>query len=86
MTKEEFNNAVAKSVNKYGPQIIIKVWSPINAQACLESAYGTYHKAQYHNYIGLKNRANRVTCHSGYFNDNSVEHNSFGSVTPFTLL
>ena len=82
MTKEEFINEVAKSVIKYAPQFNIKVYSPIIAQACLESAYGTSHKAQYHNYFGLKYRANRVTCHSGYFNDNSVEHNTDGSYTP----
>ena len=82
MTKEEFINEVAKSVIKYAPQFNIKVCSPIIAQACLESAYGTSHKAQYHNYFGLKYRANRVTCHSGYFNDNSVEHNTDGSYTP----
>ena len=82
MTKEEFINEVAKSVIKYAPQFNIKVCSPIIAQACLESAYGTSHKAQYHNYFGLKYRANRVTCHSGYFNDDSVEHNTNGSYTP----
>ena len=82
MTKEEFINEVAKSVIKYAPQFNIKVCSPIIAQACLESVYGTSHKAQYHNYFGLKYRANRVTCHNGYFNDNSVEHNTDGSYTP----
>ena len=82
MTKEEFINEVAKSVIKYAPQFNIKVCSPIIAQACLESAYGTSHKAQYHNYFGLKYRANRVTCHSGFFNDKSVEHNADGSYTP----
>ena len=82
MTKEEFINEVAKSVIKYAPQFNIKVCSPIIAQACLESAYGTSYKAQHHNYFGLKYRANRVTCHSGFFNDNSVEHNTDGSYTP----
>ena len=82
MTKEEFINEVAKSVIKYAPQFNIKVCSPIIAQACLESAYGTSYKAQHHNYFGLKYRANRVTCHSGFFNDKSVEHNVDGSYTP----
>ena len=84
MTKEEFINKVASSVMKYAPQFNIKVCSPIIAQACLESAYGTSNKAKYHNYFGLKYRKNRVTCHSGYFNDKSVEHTIGNSYVPIS--
>ena len=73
MTKEQFIAEVAKYVQKYAPQYGISVCSPIIAQACLESAYGTSAKAKYHNYFGLKYRQKRVKCHSGYFVDGGAE-------------
>ena len=66
MTQEQFIAEIAKYVQKYAPQYGIAVCSPIIAQACLESAYGTSKKAKHHNYFGLKYRANRVTCNKGY--------------------
>ena len=57
----------------------IGVCSPIIAQACLESAYGTSYKAQYNNFFGLKYRKDRVTCNSGVFNDGGSEQNPDGS-------
>ena len=81
MTKEQFIKEIAKYVQKYAPKYNIKVCSPIIAQACLESAYGTSKKAQFHNYFGLKYRANRVKCNSGYFEDGGSEQNANGTYT-----
>lgn len=84
MTKDEFIEVIAGTAAKYAPQFGIKVISPIIAQACLESAYGTSYKAQFHNYFGLKYRDNRVTCNSGTFVDGGAEQNPDGSYTPVT--
>jgi flagellum-specific peptidoglycan hydrolase FlgJ len=55
MTQQEFIEQVAKYVKKYAPSYNVKVYSPIIAQACLESAYGTSELAvNAHNYFGLK--------------------------------
>ena len=82
MTHQEFIDAIAGYVKKYAPQFGIKVCSPIIAQACLESGYGTSYKAQFHNYFGLKYRPNRVTCNNGYFKDGGSEQETDGSYTP----
>lgn len=79
MTKDEFIEEIAKYVLKYAPQFNIKVASPIIAQACLESGYGSSYKASFHNYFGLKNRGSRVTCSSGIFTDTSKEQNADGT-------
>lgn len=82
MTKNEFIEEIAKAVKKYAPEYGITVYSPIIAQACCESAYGTSNKAKYHNYFGLKFRKNRVSCYSGFFNDDSTEQKTDGSYIP----
>lgn len=82
MSKQEFIEAIAKAAIKYAPRYNICVVSPIIAQACLESAYGTSSKAKRHNYFGLKYRKGRLTCHSGYFKDGSSEQNEDGTYTP----
>lgn len=84
MTKQEFIENIAKYVMKYAPQFNIKVHSPIIAQACLESGYGTSYKAQFHNYFGLKYRPNRVTCNNGYFKDGGSEQRTDGSYNPIS--
>lgn len=84
MTKQEFIEAIANAAIKYAPQYGICVVSPIIAQACLESAYGTSPKAKYHNYFGLKYRKDRLTCHSGYFKDGSKEQTKDGTYIPVT--
>lgn len=84
MTKQEFIENIAKYVMKYAPQFNIKVCSPIIAQACLESGYGTSYKAQFHNYFGLKYRRNRVTCNNGYFKDGGSEQRTDGSYNPIS--
>lgn len=82
MTKDKFIKTIAPIVQKTAKEFGICVVSPIIAQACLESAYGTSNKAKYHNYFGLKYRSNRVKCHNGYFNDNSVEQLADSSYIP----
>lgn len=81
MTQEQFIKEIAKYVQKYAPEFGIKVCSPIIAQACLESAYGTSKKASFHNYFGLKYRNNRVKCNKGYFTDGGSEQNPNGTYT-----
>ena len=55
MTHQEFIEAAAGYVKKYAPDYGIRVWSPIIAQAILESGWGESKLAkQRHNYFGLK--------------------------------
>lgn len=55
MTKNDFIETVAGYVRQYAPEYDILVYSPIIAQACLESAFGASKlSAEYHNYFGLK--------------------------------
>lgn len=84
MTNLQFIEAIAGAAIKYAPQFGICVVSPIIAQACLESGYGTSYKAQYHNYFGMKYRKNRLDCHSGYFRDGSQEQKADGTYYPVT--
>ena len=79
MNKQDFIEEIAKAVIEIAPAYGINVVSPIVAQACLESAYGTENKAKYHNYFGLKFRAGRLNCHNGTFIDTSKEQNSDGT-------
>ena len=84
MTKQEFIDAIAKAANKYASKYGILVISPVIAQACLESAYGTSNKAKHNNFFGLKYRKDRLTCHSGYFKDGSKEQKADGTYYPVT--
>lgn len=84
MTKQEFIDAIAKAANKYASKYGIAVISPVIAQACLESAYGTSNKAKHNNFFGLKYRKDRLTCHSGYFKDGSKEQRADGTYYPVT--
>lgn len=79
MTKQEFIEKIAAAVIKIAPEFGICVYSPVIAQACLESNYGTSTKGQKNNFFGLKYRENRVSCHSGTFVDGSAEQNPDGS-------
>lgn len=78
MTKQEFIEAIAKSVIKYAPQFNIKCYSAVIGQACCESSYGTSPKGQRNNFFGLKYRKGRVTCHNGTFIDGSREQRPDG--------
>lgn len=52
---KEFIKKIAPIVQKYAKQYGYKVASPIIAQACIESAYGTSSLGyKYHNYFGMK--------------------------------
>lgn len=82
MSQLEFIQQIAPYVQKYALKYGIQVVSPIIAQACLESAYGTSFKAKYHNYFGLKYRANRVNVNNGYFLDGGSEQGADGVYTP----
>lgn len=82
MQNELFIQAIADAVKVLAPKYGICVVSPIVAQACLESGYGTSDKAKRHNYFGLKYRKNRVTCHNGYFNASGSEQKKDGSYMP----
>lgn len=55
MTREQFIEEIAQCVKAYAPQFGITVYSPIIAQACLESAYGTSELGtKANNFFGLK--------------------------------
>ena len=55
MSREEFIENIAKYVKKYAPSYNIKVYSPIIAQAILESGYGeSLLSSRYNNHFGLK--------------------------------
>lgn len=55
MNTAEFIEQIASYVRKYAPKYGVKVYSPIIAQACLESAYGTSELAvNANNVLGIK--------------------------------
>lgn len=55
MTNSEFVEQIAEYVKKYAGMCGIKVYSPIIAQAILESGWGkSVLASKYHNYFGLK--------------------------------
>lgn len=74
MNITQFIEQIAQYVKKYAPKYGICVYSPIIAQAILESYFGTNYKATFgHNYHGLKYRPNRVPVSIGKFTDTSEE-------------
>lgn len=82
MNKQEFIDAIAKSVKKYAEQFGIYVYSPIIAQACLESAYGTSELAKNaNNFFGLKYRQGRCPSACGVYYKIGSEQNADGSYT-----
>lgn len=82
MTKEQFIENIAKYVQKYAPKYGIKVCSPIIAQACLESAYGTSELADIaNNFFGLKYRSGRCPSADDYYIKVGSEQNANGSYT-----
>lgn len=78
-TQETFIAQIAPIIQKYAPKYNIKVVSPIIAQACLESAYGTSTLGKVHNYFGLKYRAGRCPSSNGTVNKQGSEQNADGS-------
>ena len=82
MTKQEFIKQIAALVKKYAPSYGIKVYSPIIAQACLESAYGTSELAvNACNFFGLKYREGRCKTCIGVYDKVGSEQNADGSYT-----
>lgn len=82
MSKEEFIKKIAGYIKQYAPSYGIKVYSPIIAQAILESAYGTSELAvNAHNYFGLKYREGRCKTCIGVYNKVGSEQNADGSYT-----
>ena len=82
--QKDFIEHIAPLVQKYAPQYGILVCSPIIAQACLESAYGTSDKVSKnkewrHNYFGLKWRNKRCDISNEYFEEVTSEQNPDGS-------
>lgn len=82
MSNQEFIKQIAAYVKQYAPLYGIKVYSPIIAQAILESSYGTSELAvNAHNYFGLKYREGRCKTCIGIYNKVGSEQNSDGSYT-----
>ena len=82
MSKQAFIEQIAAFVKKYAPSYGIKVYSPIIAQAILESAYGTSELAvNACNYFGLKYREGRCKTCIGIYDKMGSEQNKDGSYT-----
>ena len=77
-----FVEQIAPYIQKYAPQYGIKIYSPIIAQAVLESASGTSELARNaHNYFGLKYRTGRCPGSCGIYYKTGTEQNADGSYT-----
>lgn len=79
--QKQFIEQIAGYVKKYAPQFNIKVYSPIIAQAIIESNWGTSDKVinngvYMHNYFGLKWRENRCPISTGWFTESGSEQDS----------
>lgn len=82
MSKQAFIEQIAAFVKKYAPSYGIKVYSPIIAQAILESAYGTSELAvNACNYFGLKYREGRCKTCIGIYDKVGSGQNKDGSYT-----
>lgn len=80
----DFIEKIASFVKQYAPKYGIKVYSPIIAQAVLESAMGTSDKVfkngeWRHNYFGLKWRDKRCAISNDYFEEWTAEQNPDGT-------
>lgn len=86
MTNKEFIKLVAKYVRKYAKKYGITVYSPIIAQVCLESAFGTSDKVKLgQNYLGLKYRPNRCAiANNQWFEATTTEQREDGSTYKIT--
>lgn len=79
---EQFIKQIAVLIKKYAPQYGIKVYSPIIAQAVLESARGTSELAMNaQNYFGLKYKKGRCPTASGIYYKEGSEQNADGTYT-----
>lgn len=75
-SKEQFIDEIAKYVKKYAPMLSIRVYSPIIAQAILESGMGTSELAvNANNYFGLKYKPGRCPTATGIYYKIGSEQN-----------
>jgi hypothetical protein len=82
----DFVKQIATYVKKYAPSYGIAVYSPIIAQAILESASGTSELAvNAHNYFGLKYRKGRCKTCIGIYTKVGSEQNADGSYTSSSM-
>lgn len=82
MTIQEFIDSIAGYIKKYAAAYNVCVFSPIIAQAILESNKGTSELAvNAHNYFGLKYRKGRCKTCVGIYHKVGSEQNSDGSYT-----
>lgn len=80
MSNKAFIESIADCVKKYAYLYGITVYSPIIAQAILESASGTSELAvNAHNYFGLKYREGRCKTATGIYVKTGSEQNADGS-------
>ena len=79
MSNAAFIEKIAALVKKYAPQYGILVYSPIIAQAVLESASGESELARVFNFFGLKWRKGRCPSSSGYYIKEGSEQNADGT-------
>lgn len=83
MSNSAFIDQIAAFVRQYAPMYGICVYSPIIAQAVLESASGQSELAlNAHNYFGLKWRENRCPTAIGYYEKVGFEQNKDWTYTP----
>ena len=86
MSKQEFIEQIAALVRKHAPFYGIEVYSPIIAQAVLESAYGTSELAvNANNFFGLKYRKGRCKTCIGVYTMVGSEQNQDGSYTSSSM-
>ena len=86
MSNQSFIEQIAALVKKYAPSYGIAVYSPIIAQAILESASGTSELAvNAHNYFGLKYRKSRCKTCIGIYTKVGSEQNADGSYTSSSM-
>ena len=81
-SKEQFIDEIAKYVKKYAPMFSIRVYSPIIAQAILESGTGTSELAvNANNYFGLKYKPGRCPTATGVYYKTGSEQSPDGTYT-----
>lgn len=79
MNGSEFIEKIGAYIRKYAPTYGIRIFSPIIAQAVLESASGTSELAAVNNFFGLKWRENRCPTANGVYYKAGSEQNPDGS-------
>lgn len=87
MTHQEFTDAIYTALAKHAHRYNIKVFSPIIAQACLESGWGTSELAvNANNFFGLKYREGRCPTAIGKYAKVGSEQNPDGSYVSSAMM